>query len=198
MPASPNRSSEDKAKVRAAMTRAAAELLTEEGYDGVTLAKVGKQVGFTTTNVYRYFESKDDLIYAAVEDAFVAFGARLEQAKQSTPDPLERIHSLGRAYLEFAADHPVAYHLMFVDETDFGEREIPGVDKLRYLTEAVAEGVTLGQVRNSDVTAMADTLWALLHGVVTLARTMPFIDEARKEAMVAEAFKVVSLSLPPE
>lgn len=189
-----HRSEEDKAKVRKAMAQAAGELLVKKGYDGVTLAKVGKKVGFTTTNVYRYFDSKDDLIYAAVEGSFVEFGERLEQAKQSAADPLERVHSLGRAYLQFADDHPVAYHLMFVAETDFGEREIPGVDKLRYLTEAVAEAMHAGEVEGDPI-AVTDTLWALMHGVVMLAQVIPFIDEARREAMIEEAFNLTDLVL---
>ena len=192
-----HRSEEDKAKVRKAMTLAAGELLVKKGYDGVTLAKVGKEVGFTTTNIYRYFGSKDDLIYAAVEESFVDFGERLEQAKQGTPDPLKRIHALGRAYLQFADDHPAAYHLMFVDETDFGERELPGVDKLRYLTEAVAEAVDAGRIRDGNPTTVADTLWACLHGVVMLARVMPFIDDTRKGAMVEEMFEFIERSLDP-
>ncbi len=194
-----HRSSVDKAKVRQAMTLAAAELLVEAGYEGVTLAKVAKRVGFATTNIYRYFDSKDDLIYAAIEDGFVAFGERLEAAYRSTDDPLERILTLGRAYAQFAADYPVHYELMFVLKTDylFGERDVPGVDKLGYLTKALGEAMAQGVIRQGNVQAMANTQWALLHGVITLSNAMPFIDDKQREEALEEAFTVTRMSLKP-
>ena len=194
-----HRSEEDKARVRKAMLGAAGELLVNEGYDGLTLAKVGKRVGFTTTNVYRYFENKDDLIYAAVEEAFVGFGERLEAAKQSTGDPFERIFVLGRAYVQFASDHPVPYQLMFVDKTDylFGEREVPGVDKLGYLFDAVGEAMAAGTIRQGNVEAMAHVLWGQLHGVLTLADAMPFISEEKGKEAIEEAFTMMRTGLQP-
>ncbi len=194
-----HRSFTDKARVKQAMTRAAAELLVELGYDGVTLAKVAKRVGFATTNVYRYFGSKDDLIYAAIEDGFVAFGGRLEAAYRSVDDPVERILALGRAYVGFAADYPVHYELMFVLKTDylFGARPVPGVDKLGYLTRALTEAMAAGAVRRGNLQAMVNAHWALLHGVITLANAMPFIDDKQREEALEEAFTVTKLSLKP-
>lgn len=194
-----NRSFLDKAKVRQAMTQAAAEMLVEKGYEGVTLAKVAKKVGFATTNIYRYFDSKDDLIYAAIEDGFVAFGERLEAAYRSTDEPMERILALGRAYARFAADYPVHYELMFVLKTDylFGERDVPGVDKLGYLTQALGEAMAQGVIRQGNLQAMANAQWALLHGVITLANAMPFIDDKQREEVLEEAFEVTKRSLKP-
>ena len=194
-----HRSFADKAKVKQAMTQAAAELLVGEGYEGVTLAKVAKRVGFATTNVYRYFASKDDLIYAAIEDGFVAFGERLEAAYRSTDAPVERILALGRAYVGFAADYPVHYELMFVLKTDylFGERPVPGVDKLGYLTQAIAEAMARGVIRQGNIQAMVNAHWALLHGVISLANAMPFIDNRQREEAIEEAFTVTKLSLKP-
>lgn len=194
-----NRNDEDKARIRKAMLEAAAELLVNEGYDALTLAKVGKKVGFTTTNVYRYFDNKDDLIYAAVEDSFVAFGERLEAAKQATESPFERIFALGRAYVQFAYDYPVSYHLMFVDKTDylFGEREVPGLDKLSYLFETVAEAMQAGAVRQGNVESIAHALWGQLHGVLMLTEAMPFISEAQGKEALEEAFVIMKLGLKP-
>ena len=192
-----NRSDDDKAKIRKAMLEAAGELLVERGYDGLTLAEVGKRVGFTTTNVYRYFDNKNDLIYAAIEDSFVAFGERLEAAKQSAENPFERIFVLGRAYVQFAYDHPVSYHLMFVDKTDylFGEREVPGVDKLGYLFEAVGEAMHAGTIRQGNVETTAHVLWGQLHGILMLTDAMPFISEKQGEEAIEEAFAMMRLGL---
>lgn len=182
------------------MTQAAAEMLVAEGYEGMTLAKVAKRVGFATINIYRYFASKDDLIYAAIEAGFVAFGQRLEAAYRSTDEPVERIVELGRAYVAFAAAYPVHYELMFVLKTDylFGERPMPGVDKLGYLTRAFNEAMTRGAIRQGSVRALANAHWALLHGVITLANAMPFVDAEQREEALAEAFEITRRNLKPD
>lgn len=197
MPATRNRSAEDKAKVRQAMLQAAAELLVKHGYDGVTLARVARRVNFTTTNVYRYFKDKDDLIYAAIEDAFVTFGERLETARHQSQDPLEQIFALGHAYIAFARDYPVAYQLMFVEKTDylFGGREVPGVDKLAYLFGAVDDAMRAGKIRAGNVEAVAHALWGQLHGIITLAEAMPFLGEVQREEALAEALTIMRLGL---
>ncbi|MEM7737315.1 MAG: TetR/AcrR family transcriptional regulator [Deinococcota bacterium] len=197
MTATRNRSHDAKAKVRTAMLEAAGELLIEHGYEGLTLAKVAKKVGFATTNIYRYFDSKDDLLYATIEDAFVEFGERLEHAYVSQTDPIERLLALGHAYVDFADEHPVPYTLMFVLKTDylFSQRQVPGIGKLGYLTKAIEEGMTTGAIRQVDAPALSHVLWGLLHGIVTLADAMPLWDEYTKEAALHEAFKTIRLSL---
>jgi AcrR family transcriptional regulator len=48
---------------------AAVELADTEGLDAVTMAAVAKQLGFTTMSLYRYVESRHDLLVAMVDQA---------------------------------------------------------------------------------------------------------------------------------
>ncbi len=199
MKASRNRNEKDKAKVREAMLKAAGELLLEGGYDKLTLAKVAKKVGFATTNVYRYFDSKDDLIYEAIKASFVDFGKRMELAYHEGETGLERVTSIGYAYLSFAKANPVPYHLMFVQKSDylFVERQVPGVDKIAYLVQALGDGMHDGSIRHGNLPAMANMLWMTMHGIVTLADTMVFISDTDREAATDEAFKTLLKGLEP-
>lgn len=194
-----HRSEKDKEKVRQAMMQAAGELLLEQGYEGFSLRKVAQRVGFSPGNIYLYFEDKDDLLYSAIADGFQQFGERLEQAVAQTKDPFERIISLGRSYVEFGLENPMHYELMFVQRTDylFVKRQIPGIDKLMYLKQAVAEAMIAGVIRQGNISSITDSLWALVHGVVSLSLIMPFIDEERTQNTVEEAFRMIVLSLKP-
>ncbi len=194
-----HRSEKDKGKIRQAMMQAAGELLLEQGYEGFSLRKVAQRVGFSPGNIYLYFKDKDDLLYSAIADGFRQFGERLEQAVAQTKDPFERILSLGRSYVEFGLENPVHYELMFVQRTDylFVKRQIPGVDKLMYLKQAVAEAMIAGVIRQGNISSITDSLWALVHGVVSLSLVMPFIDEERTQNTVEEAFRMIILSLKP-
>lgn len=199
MKPSRHRSEEDKARVHQAMLEAAAEILFNEGYDKLTLAKVGKQVGFTTTNVYRYFESKDDLIYKAIESSFIEFGKRIEGAYHLADNAFERVSAIGRAYLKFAEDYPVAYHLLFMEKSAhlFEDRVVPGVDKIYYLQKAIHEGMEDDSFRQGNVQAIANMLWMQMHGIVSLSNTMVFIDEIQRKEVIEEVFLSTAINLSP-
>jgi AcrR family transcriptional regulator len=184
-----HRSEEEKGEVRQAMMRAAAELLLERGYEGFSLRKVAERAGFSPGNVYLYFENKDDLLRSAIEDGFRQFGEQLERAARGFPGGLERIAALGRAYIQFGLRNPVHYKLMFMQRTDylFIERPVPGVEKLRYLEEAVRDAMASGDIRERSVQGVTDALWALAHGVVSLSLAMGFMDEERVGRMAEEA-----------
>lgn len=52
-----------------AIAAAAVELADREGLDAVTMAAVARQLGFTTMSLYRYVESRQDLLVAMVDEA---------------------------------------------------------------------------------------------------------------------------------
>lgn len=52
-----------------AIAAAAVELADAEGLDAVTMAAVAKRLGFTTMSLYRYVESRQDLLEAMVDEA---------------------------------------------------------------------------------------------------------------------------------
>ncbi|MEM9071605.1 MAG: TetR family transcriptional regulator [Myxococcota bacterium] len=53
---------EHKEERRSALLRAAAELLDAAGIDGVTLSAIAKKAGVSKSNLYTYFESREDLL----------------------------------------------------------------------------------------------------------------------------------------
>jgi AcrR family transcriptional regulator len=62
----------------------AAELFTEQGYDGTSLREIADRLGFTKAALYYHFRSKEDLLVALLEparDLIEAFHARLMAAE---------------------------------------------------------------------------------------------------------------------
>jgi AcrR family transcriptional regulator len=52
-----------------AIAAAAVVLADSEGLDAVTMAAVAKRLGFTTMSLYRYVESRHDLLHAMIDEA---------------------------------------------------------------------------------------------------------------------------------
>lgn len=179
-----------KQELRAAILQAASELFLEHGYDAFSLRQVAERIGYSPTTIYLYFQNKDDLLLAAVQEGFAAFDARLQAVAAATPDSLARIEALGRAYIAFGLENPALYRLMFMQRSDFyfASREVvlqrddvagasghavppelPRTAAMELLSSAVAEAMRAGTVQNGDALITADVLWAGAHGLVSLA-----------------------------
>ena len=68
--------------------------------------------------------------------------------------------------------------MMFVVRSDFllqarATETEPRIASFRTLQEAVADAMTAGTLRQGDVEATSFLLWALMHGIVGLAISMP-------------------------
>lgn len=169
----------EKQELREAILRAAGELFVEQGYEHFSLRQVAERIGYSATTIYLYFQDKDDLLFAVVDEGFERFGQQLRAAAASTEDPWQRIMLLGRAYISFGLNNPEYYQVMFMQRSDFlmtarhGERK-PRVNSFMVLQQAVEEAVQAGIIQGEDVLTVSHVLWAQVHGITSLAITMPF------------------------
>jgi AcrR family transcriptional regulator len=166
--------------LRAAILRAAGELLTETGREeDVSIRAVAERVGVTPPSIYLHFDDKDALLDAVCLDAFIDFHEAMQRAANSSDDPLEAIAAQGRAYLGFALSRPEHYRLMFMRRPDHDlemptEAEVAAVAGL----SSVIDSVRLAQARGAidpddDPVRVALTLWAGAHGLAALLIAKP-------------------------
>jgi len=61
------RREKQKAELRSELVAAAHKLVQEEGYEGLTIRKLAKRVGYAPMSVYSYFADKQDILFALAE-----------------------------------------------------------------------------------------------------------------------------------
>jgi AcrR family transcriptional regulator len=178
--ASSERREREKHELRQTILDAAQRLFVVHGYEGLSLRQVAEQIGYTPTTIYLYFEDKDDLLFAVVDQAYDRFTADLQTAYHATSDPRERLRALAEAYIAFGYQNPEAYQTIFMQRPDFllkwktGTKQ-PRATSLLILKQAVVEAQTTGVVRAGNSDVLSDVFWAAVHGAVALAITMPQI-----------------------
>ncbi len=190
-----HRQAQEKQELRQAILTAAGELFLEQGYERFSLRKVAERIGYSPTTIYLYFRDKDDLLFTVVDEGFVRFGHQLAAAAESQEDPWERIIALGRAYVTFGLQNPVYYQLMFMQRTDFltqrqvGESQ-PRIASFQVLREAVQQAIDARVLRPGDAQSYSDVLWALVHGITSLAISMPTFDASRLQRTMETAWQM--------
>ena len=190
-----HRRDQEKQELRQAILTAAGELFLEQGYERFSLRRVAERIGYSPTTIYLYFRDKDDLLLTVVEEGYVRFSQQLAAAAEGQVDPWERLIALGRAYVAFGLEHPMYYQLMFMQRADFlmqkprGESQ-PRIASFQILRQTVQQAIDDGVLRPGDAENYSDVLWALVHGMVSLAISMPMFDAARVQRTMETAWQM--------
>lgn len=186
-----HRQEQEKQELRQAIVEAAGTLFLEQGYEHFSLRKVAERIGYSPTTIYLYFRDKEDLLFTVVDEGFTLFDRRLAATGARVEDPWERIIELGRTYIDFGLEHPQYYQLMFMQRPDLLALKRLGESQSRlasfqHLQNAVQQALDAGVLRPGAVQGYTDALWATVHGLVSLAITMPsFTAERLQPAMEA-------------
>ena len=160
------------AELRAALLAEARRVIQEDGVQALSTRRVAEAVGCTATSIYIYFESKDALLHAVIDEGVQALHERLTAARTGASAPQAALAAIARAYVEFGLEQPTLYEVMFMLHPRHMQRypaeayrRARGNIELLAETLADAEGCSAGP--NQDF-ARASNLWALLHGHIAL------------------------------
>ncbi len=124
---------------REELTRIAARLFAERGYQGTSLADLAGELGVQKPSLYHHIASKEDLLWEVANDGAEAFHAALDAVPADAP-AMERIRLALRAHLGVvAAQLDVA--TVFVREWRYleGERRERFVAERRRYEERVRD-----------------------------------------------------------
>jgi AcrR family transcriptional regulator len=176
--ASRDRREQRKEDLRRIILDAAGEIFLEQGYEGFSMRRVAERIGYSATTIYRYYEDKDDLLFAVVNEGFSEFARQLTEAAEGARDPLKRLEALGHAYIRFGLDNPVYYQMMFMQRADLlfesrRERTRPMIESFDVLQRAVRGAMDAGVMKRGDVGTYSSVIWSVVHGVTALALANP-------------------------
>ena len=124
------------------------------------------------------------------------FARQLAEAAASSDEPWERLNRLSQAYITFGLRNPVYYQLMFMWRVDFltqtrtGSQE-PRLEAFGILRDAVEYAIDTGAMLHGDAGSISDALWAMMHGIVSLAISMPMFDAERLQKLTAVAREMI-------
>ena len=162
-------------ETREEILQAAREVFAETGGVDVSLSEIARRLGFTPAALYKYFDSKDDLIRAVAERAMASLSEALSRVSTELP-PDERAVEIGMAYLDFARANPYDIAIVALHES-LEMTHASGHAGLEEIVMGVfREGVAQGVFRASsdeDVALMVYGAWSLVHGMAVLLSRQP-------------------------
>ncbi len=163
--------------LRRALLDAALRVIAEGGVAGLTLREVARQAGVSHNAPYHHFADKAALVTALVDEGFAQFAKTMQFAYDAaTGSALDKMVSVGVAYVRFAMEHPAQFRLMFRPELRASDgclplkhADVPETSSgyevvIRALQAAQREGL----VAEGDIDHLALAAWSTVHGLADL------------------------------
>jgi AcrR family transcriptional regulator len=168
---------------RRILTQARAALLSHGARD-FSLRQLAADLGYSPGALYLYFQSKDDLITAVVDDAFEHLLAALEEC--AAADPVESLRRKMETYVRFGLAHPDEYVLAFVRPRPAANEQLRPHAAYDLLRENVRACAGMPDFRNVDVETASQLLWTSMHGLTSAFIALPNFPWVDRDRLVAE------------
>ena len=203
---SPRKQQQRSVETQKKLLDAALEAFSENGFKGTSTRDIADRAGVHHPLITYHFKNKEELWRAAANRVFSKFSASLLQAREAADGqkPRERMASMIRAYVHYAAKNPALHKLMLQESS----RESSRLDwlvqtHLRPLSEAVVK--ELESLQENEIVPQGDPalLFNLIRvtsgGILALAteiKATSGIDFDESENVDALAEMIIRIFLP--
>ena len=177
--------------LRRALLDEALATIRAEGVEGVTLRDIGARVGVSRTALYRHFADKRALLAAVATEGFRMLRQRLVAAWEEGGRGDAAFHAMGVAYVRFAVDNPAHYRVIFGGFVDPRAKEPELATEAQGAFQALVDAVSTlqrdGVFLDDHPVQMATYSWALVHGITSLAISVPELPRDQFDEMIDHA-----------
>lgn len=167
----------EREEIREKILAVARQLLSERGFEGLTMREIARRIEYSPTVIYSHFKDKQALVNELVDEDYRAVGQRM-QALRQIADPLARLRYICERFTEYALANPNHYRaIVMTPGPEAGASVHDGdirADAYALVLDTVKEAITAGRVRaeRPDPALIAQTFIAGIHGVISLHLTL--------------------------
>jgi len=180
----------EKEELKQKILNSARELFTEDGYKNVTMRKIADKIEYSLPTIYEHFKNKAEILLAIYYQSGQILFETLKSIYERDISPLEKIEAMGWAYISVGLENRDLYELTFLTNSIRAEsdnksqlceiHDSPTFKAYELLVQAVKDAKEKGYFSGRDVLLISQTMWAGLHGLVSLIITnseFPFVNQ---------------------
>jgi AcrR family transcriptional regulator len=159
---------------------AAARVFSGRPFHEVLIDEVATAAGVGKGTIYRYFETKEDLYFAALLYSFDELSVALAESLARETSPRRRLERIAREVLSFSWDRREIFALLLSDERRFPKREEEMQKRREAVTrlaqEAILEGIRRREFRGIDARIGAELFRGMIRAANGLRRPEDTLD----------------------
>ncbi|HUM03749.1 MAG TPA: TetR/AcrR family transcriptional regulator [Thermoanaerobaculia bacterium] len=155
---------------RAVILRAATDVFARKGFHDVLTEEIAREAGVGKGTLYRYFQTKDDLYYAAVLAGFDEMDTVLADPKLGGRSPAETLALVAREVLRVFWNRPSFTMISHRDGRRLRVREQEVQSRrdalVRFVRETLVRGAARGDFRPVEPRTGAELFLGMVRGAL--------------------------------
>lgn len=205
------RKEREKERRRKAILKAAEKVFFSKGVEQATMDEVAAAAELSKGTLYLYFKNKVDLLHAVISKVLDLLQDRFETAIKQGKTGIDKIHAIGKAYLDFYREETRYYHLLLhqeqKEEIEIGRDDVeldPYVKECKekgdkiftLMAGAVKDGIEDGSIRpDLDPMKAAIVLWGhasgMMHIVANKGKVLEQMSGINSEELIQYSFQLM-------
>ncbi|WP_353642092.1 TetR/AcrR family transcriptional regulator [Mesorhizobium sp. WSM2239] len=179
----------DGGRTLAATREAALGLIARHGYEAMSMRQLAAEVGVQAAALYRYFPTKQDLLFALMREHMEGLQAAWEAARPATNDPVARLSAFVENHIRFHVARRHSTHVSNMELRSLSKDNLSHILRLRAayekeLRHILRAGAEAGLFTVDDVGMTAMAIIQMITGVIVWFRP----DERLSVEEVAETY----------
>ena len=165
----------DGEKTEAAVREAAVSLIARLGYEAMSMRLLAAEVGVQAAALYRYFPTKEDLLFTLMREHMEGLREAWERARPFDADPAEQLAAYVRNHIAFHIERRHATHVSNMELRSLSPDRLTQILRMRTAYEKelrtiLRDGAEAGifSIDDTGLTAMA--LIQMMTGVIVWFR----------------------------
>jgi AcrR family transcriptional regulator len=183
-------------KTEAAIREAAVALIARFGYEAMSMRRLAAEVGVQPAALYRYFPTKEDLLFTLMREHMQGLMASWQATRPSSADPVERLAAFVGHHIRFHVARRHATHVSNMELRSLSRDSLTHVLRLRTsyekeLRAILREGSETGDFIVEDAGLAAMAIIQMITGVIVWFRP----DERLSVEEVGDTYLAMTLRL---
>ena len=192
-----------KRDLKEACITGAYQIIVEQGLGALSLREVARRLSVSHQAPYRHFPSRDHILAEVISKIFGEFAVFLEDSTSNPEDGISLRH-MGERYLQYAAQFPLKYQLMFntpLPDVDLHPNMMAKAQNAFELLEKALSRHRQKPHADLEIEPRADAMfvWSALHGLASILQSDALktlhMNEQEKAAAISRTFSRITIAL---
>ncbi len=186
----------DGGRTEAALRETALMLMARHGYEAVTMRQLAAGTGVQAAALYRYFPTKEDLLFTLMREHMEGLLAAWETERPATADPAARLAAFVRNHIRFHVERRHSTHVSNMELRSLSRERLTVMLKLRgsyekELRRILRDGAETGAFMVDEPALTAMAIIQMITGVIVWFRP----DERLSVEEVVETYHKMTMRL---